>query len=221
MITVIKEGREVCKCEQMTKKLTWSSLGSGVCSEVRQEYDYFREGSRVVMGEGTLERRNNMYKCHVAGGSIACTWGWEKVGVARTQGTRGPIKEFKAEENVNRFRFWRDHSVCSVGCGFSGDQTECRPTIQQAIAEEITQRAGLRWTWPRWRKWVSVQITTGWWWAEKWFSDSSVHMVLFSKLRDPQEKTRFAREAHVCFWTIECGEPRQCRIFGSGAQRKV
>ena len=27
------------------------------------------------MGKGTLERRNNMYKCPVAGGSIASKWG--------------------------------------------------------------------------------------------------------------------------------------------------
>lgn len=29
----------------------------------------------------------------------------------------GPIKEFKAEEDVNRFRFWQDHSGCSGGMG--------------------------------------------------------------------------------------------------------
>lgn len=45
--------------------------------------------------------------------------------------------------------------------------------------------------------------------------------VLFSKLRDLWKKTRLAREAHVCFWTVEFGEPREGRIFGSGAPRKV
>lgn len=51
-----------------------------------------------------------------------------------------PIKEFKAEEDVNRLRFWQDHSGCSVGCGLSGDQNECRQTSQQAISEEIAQK---------------------------------------------------------------------------------
>lgn len=62
-------------CEHMTEKLTWSFLGSGVSSEVRQEYDYFRKRGRMVMGKGTSERWNNMYKCPVAGGSIASKWG--------------------------------------------------------------------------------------------------------------------------------------------------
>lgn len=29
----------------------------------------------IVMGKGTLERRNNVYKCPGAGGSIIAKWG--------------------------------------------------------------------------------------------------------------------------------------------------
>lgn len=33
--------------------------------------------------------------------------------------------------------------------------------------------------------------------------------VLCGELREPQEKTRFAREAHVCFWEVACDESRK------------
>lgn len=62
---------------------------------------------RVISG-----KRNSMYKCPVAVGSMASRETEKRSKWLRVREQWGATEEFKTQGDVNRFRFWQDHSGC-------------------------------------------------------------------------------------------------------------
>lgn len=102
MISLTKETRKVCKYEHMTGVVF---PGSDVCPDVRQEYNLSQARDRMIMGKGTSGRENNMYKCPVAGGSRYLSGAEKRPVWLEVKEQWGAFEMFKAEEDVDRFRF--------------------------------------------------------------------------------------------------------------------
>lgn len=90
---------------------------------------------RVISG-----RKNSMYKYSVAVGSMALRETEKRSKCLGVRELLGATEEFKAEKDVNRFRFWQGRSGCIVGCGSLEDQAGYGQTSHQAISEETAQK---------------------------------------------------------------------------------